>query len=58
MLFTLSLAFFLLQAAVLVSANIEELSPEEFRNGILEGKFDVVIDVRRPEEWAAGHVRF
>lgn len=32
-----------------------EISPEEARQGIRQGKYDVIVDVRTPEEWAAGH---
>ncbi len=32
-----------------------ERSPDEARRRIREGKYDVIVDVRTPEEWAAGH---
>ena len=32
-----------------------EISPEEARQGIRQGKYDVIVDVRTPEEWAGGH---
>ena len=30
-------------------------SPDEARQRIREGKYDVVVDVRTPEEWRKGH---
>lgn len=32
-----------------------EISPEEAREQIRQGKYDVIVDVRTPEEWARGH---
>jgi rhodanese-related sulfurtransferase len=32
-----------------------EISPDEARRGIQQGKYDVIVDVRTPEEWARGH---
>lgn len=32
-----------------------EISPEEARERIRQGKYDVIVDVRTPEEWATGH---
>lgn len=32
-----------------------EVSPEEARERIRQGKYDVIVDVRTPEEWARGH---
>jgi hypothetical protein len=32
-----------------------EISPEEARERIRQGKYDVIVDVRTPEEWARGH---
>ena len=38
-----------------VHATRTEFSPDEARQRIREGKYDVIVDVRTPEEWAAGH---
>lgn len=35
--------------------NRTEFSPDEARQRIREGKYDVIVDVRTPEEWSAGH---
>jgi rhodanese-related sulfurtransferase len=32
-----------------------EISPEEAREKIRQGKYDVIVDVRTPEEWAKAH---
>ena len=39
----------------IVYANRTEFSPDEARQRIREGKYDVIVDVRTPKEWAAGH---
>lgn len=38
-----------------IYANRTEFSPDEARQRIREGKYDVIVDVRTPEEWAVGH---
>lgn len=32
-----------------------EISPEEARQRIRRGEYDVIVDVRTPEEWVRGH---
>lgn len=34
----------------------EDLTAESFKKGIEDGKFVAVLDVRRSEEWAGGHI--
>jgi rhodanese-related sulfurtransferase len=40
---------------LLVGRGQVEISPEEAREQIRQGKYDVIVDVRTPEEWARGH---
>lgn len=35
---------------------VDELSAQEVKEGLDAGEVDLVIDVREPEEWSAGHV--
>ena len=35
--------------------NRTEFSPAEAKQRIHDGKYDVIVDVRTPEEWLAGH---
>src|SRR5262249_513233 len=37
-------------------ATIEQISVEELRLRIEEGSMETIIDVRRPPEWASGHI--
>jgi hydroxyacylglutathione hydrolase len=37
-------------------ATMEQISVQELDQRIREGKADVVLDVRRPGEWKAGHI--
>jgi len=39
-----------------VVSDQEEITPEVFRAGILDGSHDLVLDVRRQDEWGAGHI--
>mmetsp|Transcript_3738 Transcript_3738/g.4047 ORF Transcript_3738/g.4047 Transcript_3738/m.4047 type:complete len:227 (-) Transcript_3738:86-766(-) len=36
--------------------DIPEISPQELYDGIESGRFDAIVDVRRPEEWDTGHI--
>ena len=57
--FLFSLVAIAIFAAVFSSAaDIPEITPEELNDGIESGRFDAIIDVRRPDEWETGHVRF
>ena len=38
-------------------AKIEQIPVEELRHRIEENSVDVILDVRRPAEWDAGHIR-
>jgi phage shock protein E len=35
---------------------VEILTSQEVYDGIVAGRFDVIVDVRTPEEWATGHL--
>src|SRR5262249_7848079 len=37
-------------------STIEQMSVEELRLRIEEGSMETIIDVRRPPEWASGHI--
>jgi rhodanese-related sulfurtransferase len=37
-------------------ANVEAISAQGVRDGLGRGEVDVVLDVREPNEWHAGHV--
>jgi hydroxyacylglutathione hydrolase len=45
------------QQAGLPLASMEQISVDELNRRIKEGKAKVVLDVRRPGEWKAGHIR-
>lgn len=38
-----------------IKMNRTEFSPEEAKQRIRDGKYDVIVDVRTPKEWSAGH---
>lgn len=38
-----------------VQSQRRPFSPDEARQRIREGKYDVIVDVRTPEEWQKGH---
>ena len=38
-----------------IYATRSEFSPDEARQRIREGNYDVIVDGRTPEEWATGH---
>jgi rhodanese-related sulfurtransferase len=38
-----------------VQSQRRSFSPDEARQRIREGKYDVIVDVRTPEEWQKGH---
>ena len=46
----------LLATATTFVSGQEEITPEVFRAGILDGSYDLVLDVRRQDEWDAGHI--
>jgi rhodanese-related sulfurtransferase len=35
---------------------VENLTSQEVYDGIMAGRFDVIVDVRTPEEWETGHL--
>jgi rhodanese-related sulfurtransferase len=37
-------------------ANVEAVSAQSVRAGLDSGEVDLVIDVREPDEWGAGHI--
>lgn len=37
-------------------ASVEQISVDELNQRIQEGQAEVVLDVRRPGEWKAGHI--
>lgn len=47
--------FVILVYIVTVYTRSSSRTPKEARQGIRAGKYDVIIDVRTPEEWAQGH---
>ena len=49
---SLLLLFLVLPTALAV----EILTSQEVYDGIVAGRFDVIVDVRTPEEWATGHL--
>jgi hydroxyacylglutathione hydrolase len=45
------------QQAGLPLTSLEQITVDELDRRIKEGKTDIVLDVRRPAEWKAGHIR-
>jgi rhodanese-related sulfurtransferase len=45
------------QQAALPLTSMEQITVDELNRRIKEGKAKVVLDVRRPGEWKAGHIR-
>lgn len=54
--FAVILGLMLSCSGVLAAGQMEEISPEALHAQIAEGKAPLVLDVRSPEEYAAGHV--
>lgn len=53
--FIIVLVLILILILIGIHWNRTEFSLEEAKQRIREGKYDVIVDVRTPEEWAAGH---
>jgi len=49
-------AIAIVAAVFTTAADIPEITPEELYDGIESGRFDAIIDVRRPDEWETGHI--
>eukprot|EP00545_Synedropsis_sp_CCMP1620_P008599 CAMPEP_0119025240 /NCGR_PEP_ID=MMETSP1176-20130426/33389_1 /TAXON_ID=265551 /ORGANISM="Synedropsis recta cf, Strain CCMP1620" /LENGTH=62 /DNA_ID=CAMNT_0006980735 /DNA_START=1 /DNA_END=185 /DNA_ORIENTATION=+ len=39
-----------------VAQAVTELTTQEFNTGIQNGDYDIIIDVRRQDEWDLGHI--